>query len=343
MRPRIGGRALCYAAAGLNPPARRARRRRRRRCCTDATTPAADRRAAPRRCPPARAARHRRRVGPTRSRCSTAPSPRPARKRLARATSCSYTAAMPIRLSNSRAGLRADPREPRRRGVEPAGVGGQPQRRAEVAGVHVGAGVPARGVRDDVGLPLVGDRHPGRAARRGQPLVAGADDGAEARRVDRQPAAGLRRVEQRPRAVVLGGGDDRVEVGDLAGAHLHGAERDDVGARRRSRSASRAGGTVLTVTPRRSLDEKAKQRRGELDVGRDDAWPRRAARRRSARRRPRRSRRPPPARAPTPTICAHAARAPSVLSPQCSQLVRPPRQSASAACIASKPSRGGRP
>ena len=45
----------------------------------------------------------------------------------------------------------------------------------------------------------------------------------------------------------------------------------------------------------------------------------------------------------TPTIVANAARAPSVASPQCSQLVRPPRQSASASCSASKPARGGRP
>lgn len=45
----------------------------------------------------------------------------------------------------------------------------------------------------------------------------------------------------------------------------------------------------------------------------------------------------------TPTIWAKAARAASLDSPQCSQLVRPPRQSASAACIASKPSRGGSP
>ena len=36
----------------------------------------------------------------------------------------------------------------------------------------------------------------------------------------------------------------------------------------------------------------------------------------------------------TPTISANAARAPSLASPQCSQPVRPPRQSASAACIA---------
>jgi len=45
----------------------------------------------------------------------------------------------------------------------------------------------------------------------------------------------------------------------------------------------------------------------------------------------------------TPTIVANAVRAPSLLSPQCSQLVRPPRQSASACCSASKPARGGRP
>jgi hypothetical protein len=45
----------------------------------------------------------------------------------------------------------------------------------------------------------------------------------------------------------------------------------------------------------------------------------------------------------TPTSRANAARAPSALSPQCSQLVRPPRQSSSAACIASHAASGGSP
>ena len=45
----------------------------------------------------------------------------------------------------------------------------------------------------------------------------------------------------------------------------------------------------------------------------------------------------------TPTSAANAARAPSVESPQCSQLVRPPRQSSSAPCSASHAQSGGRP
>ena len=45
----------------------------------------------------------------------------------------------------------------------------------------------------------------------------------------------------------------------------------------------------------------------------------------------------------TPHMRANDARASSVDSPQCSQLVRPPRQSASAAWSASQAGRGGRP
>ena len=45
----------------------------------------------------------------------------------------------------------------------------------------------------------------------------------------------------------------------------------------------------------------------------------------------------------TPAIEANAVRAPAVLSPQCSQLVRPPRQSSSAACSASHAQSGGSP
>ena len=45
----------------------------------------------------------------------------------------------------------------------------------------------------------------------------------------------------------------------------------------------------------------------------------------------------------TPTRRANEAREPSVASPQCSQLVRPARQSASAAWSASNAGRGGSP
>ena len=45
----------------------------------------------------------------------------------------------------------------------------------------------------------------------------------------------------------------------------------------------------------------------------------------------------------TEHICAKARRARSVASPQCSQLVRPARQSPRASCRASQPGSGGRP
>ena len=45
----------------------------------------------------------------------------------------------------------------------------------------------------------------------------------------------------------------------------------------------------------------------------------------------------------TRTSAANSSRAASVASPQCSQLVRPARQSASAVCIASHPQSGGSP
>ena len=50
----------------------------------------------------------------------------------------------------------------------------------------------------------------------------------EAARVEREPADRLCRVDDRHHAVLGGRGRDRVEVGDLAGRHLHGAERDHV-------------------------------------------------------------------------------------------------------------------
>jgi len=59
----------------------------------------------------------------------------------------------------------------------------------------------------------VGDRDERGAARRGQPLVRVGRDRVEARRVERQPAGGLRGVDQRQRAGGGRGVGDRVEVG----------------------------------------------------------------------------------------------------------------------------------
>ena len=107
-------------------------------------------------------------------------------------------------------------------------------------------------------------------------------------------------------------------------------------------SASRSGGTVVTVTPRPSWTRKG----NSVEVNSTSGTITRARSGSDAAMRPTNADTVAPietCRGETPIIAAHAARAPSLLSPQCSQLVRPPRQSASACCIASKPSRGGRP
>jgi len=107
-------------------------------------------------------------------------------------------------------------------------------------------------------------------------------------------------------------------------------------------SARRAGGTVVTVTPRSSCTRNG----NSVEVNSTSGTITRVPRGRHAAASPAK----PDTVAPiathsvlTPTIRANAARAASLLSPQCSQLVRPVRQSASACCSASKPSRGGRP
>ena len=176
-------------------------------------------------------------------------SPRPARKRFASSRSCAWIALDADLLEQRERGCGADPAVPGGRGVEPAGIGCEPQRPAEVRRVHVLAGEPAGGGRDDLGEPLRRDRHVRGAARREQPLVARHDDDVEAVPVEREPAAGLGCVDERQRAVGLGRRGDRGEVGHLAGRHLHGAERDDVG-RASIAPASSAAGTVRTVTPR---------------------------------------------------------------------------------------------
>ena len=129
---------------------------------------------------------------------------------------------------------------------------------------------PARRRGHDALEDIGAHGHERRAARGHQPLVGVADDDVEARGVDRQPAARLRGVDERERAVLRRGRGDRVEVGHLAGRHLHRAERDDVRSRSRSRSASSAAGRGAR-RPRALLDEEREQHRGELDVGGEHA------------------------------------------------------------------------
>ena len=166
-------------------------------------------------------------------------------------------------------GQGADPREPGGGGVEPARVVGEPQRRADVGLVDVLAREPPRLRRHDRVESLGGDGHPRRPARREQPLVAGGDEEVEAVGLERQPARGLRRVDHREHVVGLGRGEDRVEVGDLARGHLHGAEGDGVGVRSRSTSASCAGRDRGDLEPR--LGEEREEGGGELDLRHHDA------------------------------------------------------------------------
>ncbi len=107
-------------------------------------------------------------------------------------------------------------------------------------------------------------------------------------------------------------------------------------------SASRDGSTVVTVTPRASCTRNG----NSVEVNSTSGTSTRVPAGRLAAARPMKADTVAPIATrsgATPTIVAKAARDPSVLSPQCSQLVRPVRHSASACCSASKPSRGGRP
>ena len=78
---------------------------------------------------------------------------------------------------------------------------GEAERRAEERRKRVLARVPAGGMRDDRVEPLGPDRHERRSARREHPLVGVGGDDVERRRVERQPADGLRRVDDRHHVV----------------------------------------------------------------------------------------------------------------------------------------------
>ena len=162
----------------------------------------------------------------------------------------------------------ADPGEPGGRGVEAAGVVREPQRRPDVGLVDVLARVPARLRRQDRVEALGGDGHPRRPAWRDQPLVAGGDEEVEAIGVERQPARGLRGVDDGEDVVGIGRGEDRVEVSHLARGHLHRAEGDGVGALvDRLGQPCRRDGRDLEP----GLDEEREEGRGELDLRDHDA------------------------------------------------------------------------
>ena len=207
MRARLGAPASCYATGGSRRRARRARRRRRHRCCRRATRRAAARRAAPRRSRRARGARRRRARSHRDDRAVGRLEAEAGAEAVGERDIVVVYGADADSVEQLERRLRADPREPRRRGVEAARVGGQAQRRAEVAGVHVGAGVPAGGVRHDVRQPFVVDRHEGGSARGGQPLVAAR---RRRRRTGRRPAAASRRpASRRASCARRGGGPPR--------------------------------------------------------------------------------------------------------------------------------------
>ena len=203
-RPLAAPRTSAFGdvSGGRRPPGRRPLRRcrggSRRRSRPPGSAPACPRRAAS---PLLRATRSRR----SRSCSARAPSARGSGSRRDVVLVDRLDAHV---LQQLQRGQRADPREPGGRGVEPAGVVGEPQRRPDVGLVHVVAGEPARGLRQDV-EPLGRDRHPRRPARRDQPLVAGGHEEVEAVGVERQPARGLGGVDERQHVVGLGRGEDR--------------------------------------------------------------------------------------------------------------------------------------
>jgi len=113
-----------------------------------------------------------------------------------------------------------------------------------------------------------GDGHERGTARGHQPLVRGGGDDAEARRVERQPAGGLRGVDDGQHVVHGGSARDRVEVGDLTGGHLDRAEGGDVRVLvDRVRQIRGRDDANVELGP----DHEREQRRGELDVGDHDA------------------------------------------------------------------------
>ena len=161
---------------------------------------------------------------------------------------------------------------PRGRRVEPASVRREPERRPEVGGVDVFAGVPPGGRWDDLRKTCLGDRHVRSPARREQPLVAGSDDEVGVYPLERKPPAGLCRIDQRHCTVGAGRGRDRGDVGDLSGRHLDRAEGNDVDG-----LVDRLGECRGRHEPHRDasvlVNEEREERRRELDVRHENVRP----------------------------------------------------------------------
>jgi hypothetical protein len=129
------------------------------------------------------------------------------------------------------------------------------------------ARVPAGEQRLRTLLQPLGEDEEGRASRRHQPLVVGADERIEPRGVERQPAAGLGRVDDRQRLVRGGRPEHGVDVRDRSVRRLDGAEGDHV-----RQFVDRVG--ELCEGDRDDVeallvDEERKEQRGEVDL-RDD-------------------------------------------------------------------------
>ena len=93
----------------------------------------------------------------------------------------------------------ADPVEPRRRHVEAPRVIGQPQRRPVVRGGTSSPAYQPAVCGTSVVAVLGPEREERGAARAEQPLVGGGGGEVEAREVEREPARGLRGVDERAR------------------------------------------------------------------------------------------------------------------------------------------------
>src|SRR5699024_11043887 len=70
-------------------------------------------------------------------------------------------------------------------------------------------------------------REEGGTPRGAEPFVGGDDEVVDVLGPQRQPAGGLRRVENGDGPDRAGAGDDRGDVGDLAGGRLDGREADE--------------------------------------------------------------------------------------------------------------------
>ena len=264
-------------AAGSDAPSSRPRQRVERRVDVGlgvVDVPrrrAAARRARPRRSRPPRAARGRPATSAETIAESDGSSPRPGAEAVREPDVVRVDRLDADRVDELQRGLRADPREPRRRAVEAA----RGRRRGAAAGrsTRRATSSPANqpAAAGTIALEALGPHgHERGAARRHQPLVGVADDDVEARRVERQPAAApasRRRRVIAPCAAAAAAIASRSATSPVAiCTALNG---DDVRARvDRVRRARRAR-TSRTVDAAVLLGHEREEHRGEVDVRRE--------------------------------------------------------------------------